>query len=949
MKQTIKHKQGIWVRLLLVLLLFVQTLTPVMVALSEEAHLSSEVIWDMPSNELTVNESFDLSFRFNTDEQEPQVILPTNSHLDLDLEQLKKDGSVKELVPDDETIRLTLTHQASQTYKVKLRYTAKEAGTTYVEVKIAGQDSKSEEIAIGEQTTVASETETTATDASEEDQPTLESESTLEPATTETKSKAMRAAVATTQDPYNPLKHGWEKVDDKPAEYNKYSKIKINKDTEMAYGIGAVSRFGTKDEHPENTSIGFYKSSPNIALVKDGGLLDPVYVEEYGASSNNKMTFPYLILTPSSTGKKPDVKPYRNLQNDYTDVTMKKYRKSIAENLDAYLLTMNLKTMSNEKLFMVTTVEPVPTRKSIKVTQTLYNDSGKELPQIAFGSTYDLQTSANGFSGSMYYLEQGKGFAIKSKGKMLTYTIPKEQQMAWRLGHSGDNGSYFYDDPKNPAQDPIRFLSLADPGDATRSDVASSSTPNFRSLSGISGTKGFKLKSPVAYNLAPGDSVSMHYYIGAQYEQPRITLNNDQVTRVTGENYVLNGNGTFGANDGKIHLQYALLGPDEETDNIADNQWKDVKTGNNLEIFHLGTTYTDPKPWTFNIPKSEVGEKNKQVVVRAVATDDPLNTSPITNSTLLLVEKEITPVIKAYKGNQKITQDVAAVAGSTVTYKIEIPEQGVIYKELNFEAALDYNGNKTLEPKDMKLGQGENFVENAEINWDSENKKITVNAKDVTANTRLYLVYKVELPKDDSPVDTGELELKTTATITKGTTADFDLKEATSKHTLSIQIGELKWHTVPSNISFKTGKVSGKRQTLEVDKIAEENDEPIGLEVSDTRIETNGWQINAKLQKELNFGMDQQKNVLKFSQGGKTTPIPFNTEFTSIWSHEHSSAEEGIYKVPLKRTVDSPDKGRGMFLDVPGGVMKMGTYEGVIEWQLQDGPGATIGDGGDSE
>lgn len=935
MKQTIKYKQGIWVRLLLVLLLFVQTLTPVMVALSEEAHLSSEVTWDMSSNELTVNESFNLSFQFKTDEQEPQVILPVNHHLDLDLEQLKEDGSIKELVPDDETIRLTLTHQASQTYKVKLRYTAKEAGTTYVEVKIAGQDSKSEEIAIGEQTTVASETETTATDASEEDQPTLESESTLEPATTETKSKVMRAAVATTQDPYDPLKYGWEKIADTPKELNEFSILQIAKGTEMAYGIGAVTNIGTTNTPGLQSITAIYQPSPNVGLRGAGNNLIsfmPVFDEGTSGSSgfNSKFTYPYLILT----GDK-DRRGYREKGN-YNGADLKKYRKKYNQsNLDSYLITMKLKTINDKDVFMMTIVEPVPTLKSVKVTQTLFNTSSETFDKLAFGALYDVQ---NPHAPVMYHLEKGKGFSFSQNGMMVTYTIPKEQGAAWLLnrtsepqGFYGDNDYSFKDITGNGHEiknheNPIRF------------------TPN------AGGVKGFKLKSPVAYNVAPGGSMSMHYYIGAQYEQPRITLKNDPVTRVTEENYVLDGTGTFGANDGKVHLQYALLGPDEETANIADNQWKDVKTGNNRDdpkkVFTLGKDYDKPSGWTFNIPKSDVGEKNKRVVVRAVATDDLSNTSPITNSTLLIAEKEIIPVIKAYKGNQEITQ---GVAGSTVTYKIEIPEEGVIYKELNFEAALDYNGNKTLEPKDMKLVQGKNFVENAEIKLDPENKKITVNAKNVTANTPLYLVYEVALPKDDSPVDTGELELKTTATITKGTTADFDLKEATSKHTLSIQIGELKWHTVPSNISFKTGKVSGKRQTLEVDKIAEENGEAIGLKVSDTRIETKGWQINAKLQQDLNFGKGSQENVLKFSQGGKTTPIPIKTEFTSIWSHEHSSAEEGIYKVPLKRPVDSPDKGRGMFLDVPGGVMKMGTYEGVIEWQLQDGPGATIGDGGDSE
>lgn len=158
---------------------------------------------------------------------------------------------------------------------------------------------------------------------------------------------------------------------------------------------------------------------------------------------------------------------------------------------------------------------------------------------------------------------------------------------------------------------------------------------------------------------------------------------------------------------------------------------------------------------------------------------------------------------------------------------------------------------------------------------------------------------------------------------------DAILHDANLRAATKYQVtGNLEWASQFSQINFGTHPLTSSN----VSYAAKENTTET-MSVIDSRGQTVTWRITARISKEMTLNQSGAilMNVVFFKDGRRNHLL--NSEDTIIQIHQTTSDDA------VKVNADWNDKNEGIFLNIPQTVFpSQGTYNGEIEWTLEDVP-----------
>ena len=136
----------------------------------------------------------------------------------------------------------------------------------------------------------------------------------------------------------------------------------------------------------------------------------------------------------------------------------------------------------------------------------------------------------------------------------------------------------------------------------------------------------------------------------------------------------------------------------------------------------------------------------------------------------------------------------------------------------------------------------------------------------------------------------------------------------------------LSFFSVPEKLSFNNGSISNRFQEIK------RTDKQWKIIVEDTRLIKSNWRVTAKLPKQFedNLGVPLQSDLLLFRKAGQPDQWITNASEITVFDG-NSSEDKELYDV-------SWNENEGPLLQVAPGTVKVGTYTGVMSWNLVDAP-----------
>lgn len=218
--------------------------------------------------------------------------------------------------------------------------------------------------------------------------------------------------------------------------------------------------------------------------------------------------------------------------------------------------------------------------------------------------------------------------------------------------------------------------------------------------------------------------------------------------------------------------------------------------------------------------------------------------------------------------------------------------------------------------------------------YDSTTNTITgtVSASDaVDSGENLTLTY------EGTVKDVFDVDINANATAEGNYTDDNLQGPLKTSNTVTTKRGAGNLEFSASNLwDFGENEINDRQEEIPLKNVASSN-----LTVTDNRAPGNYWKLSAQLDKEFTntTNGDVLKNILKYRKTAGGTDIeiiPFGSAAVKLIDGTTSTADRGK---SINLASDWGTKnGKGLYLDMPGGIAKKGTYEADITWIMEDTP-----------
>lgn len=274
-------------------------------------------------------------------------------------------------------------------------------------------------------------------------------------------------------------------------------------------------------------------------------------------------------------------------------------------------------------------------------------------------------------------------------------------------------------------------------------------------------------------------------------------------------------------------------------------------------------------------------------------------------------------------------QDVGI--GEVLTYKVILnpnsqefteDEASSIYKQIELSESIDPNLTNVTKIKLMT----ESGIEVGTAAYDAQKHQVTgkiIESDNVNLQEKIVLSYEATV-HSETPIGT-IIKEQANATVSYVESSTLAIKKMSNEVVVTVNRGELIFESAPKVLNFGVdNKISSKDKLIEL--VTKDHD----LSVRDLRGKGSQWSMTVKLLDEMTNSGSSLADSLRYVKDG-TEQIISKDASAVVYQKTTESSE-------IVNISDQWSSKNKPVLKVKAGLARTGSYEGTIQWALQDVP-----------